>query len=123
MMTPAEERALMRRVEDALSPQDVITIERLLTNASTIAPLDVVRDMTKAIAEDAAVKREWKDMVLPVLRSVEGLLRERNELIEREIELTKVRHDLTKLRVREILVPLVVGLIGIATTAAAWLFK
>lgn len=123
-LTPSEERALLRRVEDrSTTPEDAVLIERLLDEAMAVSPLDAIREMTRALTEGAAVKREWRDQVQPLLERVRDAIEARNALLARELELMQQRQDMAKLRVREILVPLVVGLVGIATTAAAWLFR
>lgn len=123
-LTPSEERALLRRVEDrSTTPEDAVLIERLLDEAMAVSPLDAIREMTRALTEGAAVKREWRDQVQPLLERVRDAIEARNALLARELELMQQRQDMAKLRVREILVPLVVGLVGISTTAAAWLFR
>lgn len=143
-LTPTEERALLRRIEDKrTTPEDVLVVEALLDTGSDGSLLAAIREMTAAMTESAvneqATKAEveaWRLRLEPILERIakaeEAALRIAEEELERsrahdvrDAELAKlqiVEHGKTSRVKVERIVAVVLAVLGLVGTIAGYLY-
>lgn len=111
-LTPSQERALLRRIEQAL-PDDVAVVEGLLYNSGEAAMMDLTREMTAVVAESNAAERAtteelraWRTEIGQRLeRNTDAFERlgaaeeARNQLALQDLEIKRERLELEKAQI------------------------
>ena len=133
-LTPAEERALLQRIEDRTNTaQDAIAVEQLLDEASPGPLMEAIREMTAAMTESAQAETAtstelavWRERILPVLERLTAAEEQKAEAAKQALAQSArtEQHELElkKIRLREIVVPIVTALLGALSAFSASYF-
>lgn len=143
-LSPAEQRALLRRIEDAATtPADALLVETLFDATSHANLIKAIREMTAAMTESTTAEHAtatelatWRDRLTKLLDRLAAAEEERNRLRDEELQIAKgeleangvlattaAAEDAKTRRVTiERVAAVVLGLLGLVGTVAGYYF-